>query len=119
MVQKSSIITPVDKSGALTVNVFHIYGGGMKKIGYIGDFLKISIRTLDINPRVKKKNKYISIFIRSRYCYNKHDGSVIYSDNNYSVLLKKRLTPVGKEIYGPIYKKIKRKKFISSFCGIL
>ena len=119
MVQKSSIIVPVDKSGALTVNVFHIYGGGMKKIGNTGDFLKVSVRSLDINPRVKKKNKYVSIFIRSRYQYKKYDGSIIYSDNNYNVLLKKRLTPVGKEIYGPIYKKIKRKKFISSFCGVL
>ena len=118
MVQKSSIIYPVDKSGALSVNVFHIYGGN-KKIGKIGNFLKISVRLLSINPKVKKKNKFISIFIRSKFRYLKNDGSVIYSDSNYSVLLKKRLTPVGKEIYGPVYKSVKRKKFISSFAGIL
>jgi len=118
MVQKSSIIHPVDKSGALSVNVFHIYGGN-KKIAKIGNFIKISVRLLSVNPRVKKKNKYVSIFIRSKFRYLKKDGSVLYSDSNYCVLLKKRLTPVGKEIHGPIYKNIKRKKFISSFPGVL
>ena len=54
MVQKSSIIHPVDKSGALSVNVFHIYGGN-KKISKIGNFIKISVRLLSVNPRVKKK----------------------------------------------------------------
>lgn len=119
MVQKSSIVIPVDKSGALTANVFHIYNGARKKWGIIGNFLKISVRQLDLNPRVKKKNKFISIFIRSAYRYVKKDGSVIYSDTNNIVLLKKRLTPVGKEIFGPVYKSVKRKKFITSFAGIL
>jgi len=119
VVQKSSIITPVDKSGALTVNVFHIYGGGKKKVGYVGNFLKVSVRELDINPKVKKKNKYVSILIRSRFKYQKRDGSSIYSDGNFNVLLKKRLTPVGKELYGPIYKNVRRRKFLSSFSGIL
>jgi len=119
MVQKSSLISPVDKSGAILVNVFHVYGGGNKKIANVGGFLKVSVRQLSVNPKVKKKNKFISIFIRSKFRYLKNDGSVLYSDNNYSVLLKKRLTPVGKEIYGPVYKSVRRKKFISSFAGVL
>lgn len=119
MVQKSSILIPVDKSGALTVNVFHIYNGARKKIGVVGNFLKVSVRNLDINAKVKKKSKHISIFIRSKYKNLKRDGSVIFSDTNYVVLLKKRLTPVGKEILGPIYKEVRRKKFISSFSGVI
>lgn len=119
MVQKESILTPIDKSGALAINVFHIYGGGKKRIARVGDFLKVSIRQLSTNAKVKKKNKFISIFIRSKFRYKKLDGSVVYSDSNYSVLLKKRLTPVGKELYGPIYKCVNRKKFLTSFPGII
>jgi hypothetical protein len=33
--------------------------------------------------------------------------------------LKKRMTPRGKELYGPITWKNKKKKFRSSFAGIL
>lgn len=119
MVQKSTILIPADNSGALTVNVFHIYGGGKKKTAYPGNFTKVSVRSLDMNPKVKKKSKFISILIRSKYRYLKKDGTCIYSDSNNCILLKKRLTPVGKEIYGPVYKIIRRKKFISSFPGIL
>lgn len=117
MVQKSSIVVPADKSGALTVNIFHIYSKGRKKIGVVGDFVKTSVRELDVNPRIKKKSKHVAIFIRSKFRYKKIDGTFIYSDTNQVVLLKKRLTPVGKEIYGPIYRTIRRKKFISSFPG--
>lgn len=118
MVQKSTILTPIDKSGALSVNLFHIYGG-RKKEAIVGDFIKVSVRDVLPNSRAKKKRKYVSIFIRSKFKYLKMDGSTIYSDGNFNVLLKKRLTPVGKEIHGPIYKNIKRKKFLASFAGVL
>jgi len=36
---------------------------------------------------------------------------------NNVVLLKKRMTPQGKEIFGPTLYNIKRKKFVSSFVG--
>jgi hypothetical protein len=35
------------------------------------------------------------------------------------MLLKKRMTPYGKEFYGPTLKKIKRKKFLSTFPGVI
>jgi len=119
MVQKTTIAVPADKSGALSVNVFHIYNKGRKKIGRVGDFVKTSVRALDLNTRVKKKSKHVSIFIRSAFRYSKKDGMEIYSDVNAVILLKKRLTPVGKEIYGPVYKVVRRKKFLSSFPGVL
>lgn len=118
MVQKSSILTPIDKSGAISVNLFHIYGG-RKKEASVGNFIKVSIRETLFDSRAKKKKKYVSIFIRSRYKYTKMDGSTIWSDGNFTVLLKKRLTPLGKEINGPIYKNIRRKKFLASFPGIV
>ena len=38
---------------------------------------------------------------------------------NNIVLFKKRTTPMGKEIYGPTIKDLKRKKFINTFPGII
>lgn len=119
MVQKTTIAVPADKSGAISVNVFHIYSKGRKRIGYVGDFIKTSVRGLDLNTKVKKKSKHVSIFIRSAFRYVKNDGMITYSDLNSVVLLKKRLTPVGKEIYGPIYNTVRRKKFLSSFPGVI
>lgn len=47
------------------------------------------------------------------------DGSFIVFKQNSCVLLKKRLSTKGKEILGPGLKKIKRKKFLISFSGII
>ena len=63
MVQKTTIAVPADKSGAISVNVFHIYSKGRKRIGYVGDFIKTSVRGLDLNTKVKKKNIYLIFFL--------------------------------------------------------
>jgi hypothetical protein len=34
-------------------------------------------------------------------------------------LLKRRLTPVGKEVFGPAFSAINRKRFLYSFSGLL
>jgi ribosomal protein L14 len=59
------------------------------------------------------------IIIRSKFFIKNNDGNSFCFKTNNVVLLKKRLTPRGKSIAGPIIKKIKRKKFISSFAGAL
>lgn len=119
MVQKSTLLTPVDKTGVLKVNMFHVYGSSKKKVAKIGNFIKISVRETLPETKLPLKKKIRSIFIRSKYRYLKFDGSVLYSDLNACVLLKKRLTPVGKELHGPIYRTINRRKFLNSFSGIL
>jgi large subunit ribosomal protein L14 len=50
---------------------------------------------------------------------SKIDGSYVKFKFNSVVLLKKRLTPKGKEIIGPTLTNIKRKKFLASFAGII
>jgi ribosomal protein L14 len=49
----------------------------------------------------------------------KRDGSYVLFKNNSIVLLKKRLTPKGKEIVGPTVSNIKRKRFLMSFAGAI
>jgi len=49
----------------------------------------------------------------------KLDGSFLKFKVNTNILLKKRLTPKGKEIMGPGVFKLKRKKFLMTFIKIL
>jgi ribosomal protein L14 len=49
----------------------------------------------------------------------KQDGSYIRSRKNSVVLLKKRMTPRGKELFGPITYGVRRRKFVSSFSGVI
>lgn len=115
MIQKNSIVEPTDNCGVLKANVFHVYRGGKGRLGFIGDFLKVSIREILLDSEIKKKSKHRAFLIRTNFHTKKKDGSIIFFKNNSIILLKKRLTPRGKILNGPIISTIKRKKFVSSF----
>ena len=57
--------------------------------------------------------------VRTKKEISKTDGTYINFSLNSVVLFKKRTTPQGKVIFGPTVKNINRKKFLSSFPGIL
>jgi len=115
VIQKGSVIRPSDNCGVFRVRVFHVYKGSKGKLAFLGDFLKVSARLVKPENPIKKKTKMRSILIRTKFLISRKDSSYISFNRNSLVLLKKRLTPKGKNIRGPVVRKIKRKKFISSF----
>jgi ribosomal protein L14 len=119
MIQKSTILIPSDKNGVLTVNVFHLYKGFSRRTSYFGDFVKVSIRKTKPDNTLVKKSKKKSIIVRTTKGITLGDGSSVRYNYNSVIVLKKRLTPEGKEIYGPITRKLKKKKFLSSFSGLI
>ena len=119
MVQKSSYLIPADRCGVWWVSVFHLYYGFSRKIAYCGDFVKVSIKRTRPNNWLKKKSKVKGILVRTKKEIFKNDGSFTKFFQNNVVLLKKRLTPRGKELFGPISSSIKRRKFKTSFPGIV
>lgn len=119
MVQKNSIIVPSDKCGVLTVNTFHLYNGFNKKYSRFGEYIKVSIRKTKPDNTLVKKSKRKAILVRLKKELFIVDGSYVRFNYNSAVLLKKRLTPEGKEIFGPIVRNFKKKKFLSSFSGLI
>lgn len=119
MVQKESILIPIDKCGVWFTKIFHIYGGSSKKWGLINSFVKVSVKLTKPNNWVKKKSKLKAIVIKTKKEIKKLDGSIIKFRLNKCVLLKKRLTPKGREIIGSCPFQIKRKRFLSSFIKIV
>lgn len=119
MIQKASILIPSDKCGVLTVNTFHLYRGFNRKFSGFGDYVKVSIRKTKPENTLTKKSKRKAIIVRLRKELQINDGSFIRFEYNSVVLLKKRLTPEGKEIFGPIVRSFKKKKFLSSFPGLI
>ena len=119
MVQKSTILIPADKCGVLSVNTFHLYKGFSRKFSVFGDYIKVSIRQTKPENQLAKKAKRKSLIIRTKKFISINDGSTVRFDYNSVILLKKRLTPEGKEIFGPIIRNFKKKKFLSSFPGLI
>lgn len=119
MIQKGTVLSTGDNSGVLKTRVFHVYKGAKGRIGFVGDFLKVSAReVLPENP-IPKKSKHKAIVIRTKYKNLRKDGSYIQYNINTLILLKKRLTPKSTLLRGSISKNIRRKKFLSSFTKVI
>ena len=119
MIQKSTVLIPADKCGVFTVNTFHLYKGFSRKFSGFGDYIKVSIKKVKPENQLPKKSKRKALIIRTKKSISLGDGSFVRFDYNSVILLKKRLTPEGKEIFGPIVRNFKKKKFLSSFSGLI
>ena len=119
MVQKESKLIPIDKCGVWLTKIFHLYGGSKRRCSTINNFVKISVKLTKPNNWEKKKSKLKSIILKTKKESLRNDGSLVKFQLNKSVLLKKRLTPKGKELVGSCLFQIKRKRFISSFIKII
>ncbi len=119
MIQKGSVLSTGDNSGVLKTRVFHVYKGAKGRIGFVGDFFKVSAReVLPENP-IPKKSKHKAILIRTKYKNLRRDGSFIFYNKNVLILLKKRLTPKSTLLRGSVSQNIRRKKFLSSFTRVV
>lgn len=119
MIQKNTMVYPIDKSGALLGNVFHTYKGGKKKVSKVGEFVKISLRKVKPDIKLKKKSKTKALIVRSKFKSSKLDGSHFFFFENSVVLLKRKLVMRSKEFVAPADRNIKRKKIVYKFPGIL
>ena len=119
MVQKGSYLVPTDRCGVWFTRVFHLYGGFKRRVSSISNFIKVSVRSTKPNNWLRKKTKLRSIIIRTKKETPKLDGTYIKFKYNNNVLLKKRLTPKGKELYGPSLFKLRRKRFMYSFVKVV
>lgn len=119
MIKKNTKLIPADKCGFWEVKSIHLYKGFNRKTSYCGDFLKVSVKkTKPINWKDKGK-KFIAVVIRTKKENIKKDGSFFFFKYNTCVVLKKRLTPLGKELYGPASSLVKRRKFLATFVGVI
>jgi large subunit ribosomal protein L14 len=121
MIQQKTILKVSDNSGAKTVRCIKVLGGYKKKYAKIGDIIVVSVQQLRNKlkkmSKVKKKEVYKALVIRTKTVKKKKDGlSLIFKENSI-VLINKQGDPISTRIIGPI-PKILRKKFFQKFISI-
>lgn len=119
MIQKGTNLLSCDKNGILSLNVFHLFKGFYKKNALYGSFLKVSVVSVNFLFLNLKKNKFRSFFILSKFNQKKKDDSILKFKLNNCVVLKRRMTPLGKEILGPCNFNVFRKRFCNSFAKLI
>jgi large subunit ribosomal protein L14 len=125
MIQHHTILKVSDNSGAKTVKCIKVLGGFKRKFALIGDIIVVSVQQLrnksKKNSKVKKKEIYRALIIRTKTKVKKKDGSILNFRENAVVLLNKQTKPIGTRIIGPIPKILKKKfyKFLSLSTGLI
>jgi large subunit ribosomal protein L14 len=126
MIQQKTILKVFDNSGAKTVRCIKVLGGFKKKYASLGDTIVVSVQKLrnksKKTSKVKKKEVYRALIIRTKAIYKKKDGSCIIFNENSVALMNKQGNPIGTRIIGPLPKLLKKRKiqkFLSISTGLI
>lgn len=119
MIQKETFLKPADKSGVLLVKTFHLYKGFSRKVSFVGNFIKISAKSVKPEATLKKKGKSIALINKTKFISSKKDGSIQFFYENSCILFKRKLVLRSKELTGPVDYNLKRRKLFYKFPGVL
>ena len=114
MIKLKSILKVCDNSGAKIVKCLGILGGFKKKHAVLGDFIMVSIKQLrnkfKINSKVKKKEVYKALIVKTNIKIVKNTGYQTKLIINSVVLLDKQKKPIATRILVVIPSFLKQKK---------
>jgi large subunit ribosomal protein L14 len=126
MIQPQTLLKVADNSGAKTVKCIKIPGGFKKRIAKLGDIIIVSVQKLrnksKRTSKVKKKEIYQALIIRTKINYGRFTGLKLKFNENAAVLINKQNNPIGTRIIGPIPKALQKKtlqKFTSIASGLI
>jgi large subunit ribosomal protein L14 len=126
MIQHQSILKVSDNSGAKEVKCIKVLGGFKKKYASVGDTIIVSVQKLrnklKKNSKVKKKDIYKALIIRTKTKLKKKNGFETLLNENSVVLMNKQENPIGTRIIGFLPNQLKKKqfqKFITISAGLI
>lgn len=113
MIQLRSVLDVADNSGAKKIRVIQVYGGSMRRFGYVGDVVVASVISSDPKGTIKKGEKVRAVVVRTKKEQRRPSGEYIRFDNNAAVIVESRKSPnpVGTRVFGPIAREVKDRGF--------
>ena len=115
MIQMQSVLNIADNSGAKSVMCIKVLGGSKRRYANIGDVIKVAVKEVIPNGKVKKGQVVNALIVRSKKGVRRNDGSLIKFDENAAVLLNQQQAPIGTRVFGPVTRELR----VGSFMKIL
>lgn len=110
MIIVGMVVNIADNSGGKVGKCIKVLN--KKRFGVIGDTIIISVIKLRSQGKVKRKEIYKGLIVRTRKPFFRNNGSYLNFDDNSVILLNKKEKPVGSRMKGPILKELRRKKMV-------
>ncbi len=112
MIQKETILSVADNSGAKKIYCIEVLGGTRRRYATVGDVIVASVKEAIPNSKVKKGDVVRAVVVRSAKEVGRIDGSYIRFDDNSAVLINLQMEPIGTRILGPVARELRAKKFM-------
>ena len=112
MIQMQTILKVADNSGARKVMCIKVLGGSKRRYARIGDVIKVSVKEVIPNSKIKKGQVFFALVVRTRKAIRRPDASGIRFDSNAIVLLNNNQEPIGTRIFGPVTRELRGDKFM-------
>jgi large subunit ribosomal protein L14 len=121
MIQMQTVLYVADNSGAKKVCCIKVLGGSKRRYAGIGDVIKVSVKEVVPNGKIKKGEVFSAVVVRTRKGVRRPDGSLIRFDGNAVVLLSEQKQPVGTRVFGPVTRELRARfmKIISLAVEVL
>lgn len=100
MIQKGTRLSVADNSGAIEVEMFGTYGGSKVRSCKPGNIIKIAVKKVVPNGKIKKGEIYKARIMRTKYRVNCYDGGYGWAGENACILIDNDHNPIGTRISG-------------------
>ena len=112
MIQMYSYLDVADNTGAKEVMCIQVLGGSKRRVAYLGDVIRASVKKALPGGDVKPGDVIKGVVVRTRVATRREDGSYVRFDRNALVLLDNDNNPRGTRIFGPVARELRAKKFM-------
>ena len=104
-----SLLKVSDNSGAKTVKCIKVLGGSNHMSAKIGQLIVVAIQKIipSASLRVKKGQVCKAVIVRSKYGFQRNDGTKLVFGDNAVVLLDQQLNLIGTRVFGPVTRELK------------
>lgn len=109
MIQMYTYLDVADNTGAKEVMCIQVLGGSKRRVAYMGDIIKASVKKALPGSDVKKGDVIRGVIVRTKVATRREDGSYVRFDRNALVLLDNDDNPRGTRIFGAVPRELRTK----------
>ena len=113
MIQMYTFMDVADNTGAKEVMCIQVLGGTKRRVAYLGDIVKVSIKKALPGGEVKPGDVVKGVIVRVKKPTRREDGSYVRFDRNALVLINKEdQEPRGTRIFGAVARELRERGFM-------
>ncbi len=107
MIQMYTFMDVADNTGAKEVMCIQVLGGSKRRVAYLGDIIKASVKKALPGGDVKPGDVVRGVIVRTRVATRREDGSYVRFDSNSLVLIDNDNNPRGTRIFGAVPRELR------------